>query len=89
MFRESPFGFNDGAAWHPEEAVSFADALLAYTRAGADITPWKDEIGSISVGKWADFVVLTGAVPTPMDNSFRALAVDQTFMAGRQVYPGP
>ena len=89
VFRESPFGFNDGAAWHPEEAVSFADALLAYTRAGADITPWKDEIGSISVGKWADFVVLTGAVPTPMDNSFRSLAVDQTFMAGRQVYPGP
>ena len=87
VFRESPFGFNDGKPWHPEEAVSFTDALHAYTQAGAGITPWKDEIGSISVGKWADFVVLTGTVPTPMDNRFRSLAIDRTFMAGRQVYP--
>jgi len=87
VFRESPFGFNDGKPWHPEEAVSFTDALHAYTQGGAGITPWKDEIGSISVGKWADFVVLTGTVPTPMDNRFRSLAIDRTFMAGRQVYP--
>lgn len=89
VFRESPFGFNDGEPWHPEQAVGFDDALLAYTQAGANMTPWKDEIGSISVGKWADFVVLDGVVPQPMDASFRDLAVDVTYFAGREIYAKP
>ncbi|WOJ97054.1 amidohydrolase [Congregibacter brevis] len=89
VFRESPFGFNEGMSWHPEESVKFDDALHAYTQAGADITPWKDEIGSISVGKWADFVVLSGKVPEPMNESFRSLVVDHTYFAGREVYKRP
>ena len=89
MFRVSPFGFNDGEPWHPEQSVNFAEALHAYTLAGASITPWKDEIGSISTGKWADFVVLDGTVPEPMDSSFRNLAVEKTYFAGREVYAKP
>lgn len=89
MFRESPFGFNDGKQWHPEQSVSFAEALHAYTQAGASLTPWKDQIGSITPGKWADFVVLDGRVPSPMNDSFRALAVDVTYFAGREVYSKP
>lgn len=86
MFRESPFGFNDGKPWHPEQSLSFVEALHAYTQAGADITPWKNQIGSITIGKWADFVILDGKVPVPADASFRALAVDATYFAGRNVY---
>lgn len=89
MFRVSPFGFNDGKPWHPEEAVTFEEALHAYTQAGANVTPWKDEIGSITVGKWADFVVLSGKVPQPMDIAFRDLVVDLTYFAGREVYRNP
>jgi predicted amidohydrolase YtcJ len=89
MFRESPFGFNGGKPWHPEEAVSFEEALHAYTQAGANITPWKDQIGSIATGKWADFVVLDGKVPEPMHERFRTLGVDATYFAGRQVYAKP
>ncbi|MEE4362128.1 MAG: amidohydrolase [Pseudomonadales bacterium] len=86
VFRESPFGFNDGKPWHPEQAVSFEEALHAYTQAGANITPWKDQIGSITPGKWADFVLLDGVVPAPMSAEFRKLAVARTFFAGREVY---
>lgn len=86
VFRESPFGFNDGKPWHPEQAVSFQEALTAYTQAGADMTPWKDEIGSIATGKWADFVILDGIVPQPMNESFRDLAVESTYFAGREVF---
>lgn len=87
IFRVSPFGFNDGKPFHPEQAVSFEEALTAYTRAGASITKWKDEIGSITVGKWADFVVLDGKVPAPMDEQiFRNLSVGKTYFAGREVY---
>lgn len=89
MFRESPFGFNNGKPWHPEQSVSFSEALHAYTQAGADVTPWKDQIGSITPGKWADFVILDGTVPAPIDESFRALAVDATYFAGHEVYTKP
>lgn len=89
MFRESPFGFNDGKPWHPEQSVSFVEALHAYTQAGADMTPWKNQIGSITTGKWADFVILDGKVPAPIDESFRSLAVDATYFAGREVYTKP
>jgi predicted amidohydrolase YtcJ len=86
VFRVSPFGFNDGEPWHPEQAVTFEEALHAYTRAGASITEWADDIGTISAGKWADFVVLAGKVPEPIDISFRNLIVDRTYFAGREVY---
>jgi len=89
MFRVSPFGFNDGKPWHPEQAVSFEEALQAYTLAGASITAWAEEIGSITPGKWADFVILDGTVPVPMDISFRNLVVDATYFAGREVYSKP
>ena len=89
VFRVSPFGFNDGKPWHPDQAVSFEQALTAYTQASANMTPWKDEIGSITQGKWADFVLLDGTVPQPLDESFKALAVDQTYFAGQSVYTKP
>jgi predicted amidohydrolase YtcJ len=89
MFRVSPFGFNDNKPWHPEQAVSFEEALHAYTQAGADMTRWKDQIGSITAGKWADFVVLDGTVPEPMDTGFRNLVVEHTYFAGREVYAKP
>lgn len=89
MFRVSPFGFHNGEPWHPEQAVTFEEALRAYTMAGASVTAWADEIGSITEGKWADFVVLDGKVPQPMDISFRNLVVEMTYFAGREVYAKP
>jgi predicted amidohydrolase YtcJ len=86
MFRQSPFGYHDGQSWHPEQAVTFAEALNAYTQAGANVTSWRDAIGSITVGKWADFVLLDGTVPEPMSAAFRDLSVSATYFAGREVY---
>ena len=86
MFRQSPFGYHDGQSWHPEQAVTFAEALHAYTQAGANVTSWRDAIGSITVGKWADFVLLDGTVPEPMSAAFRNLSVSATYFAGREVY---
>lgn len=86
VFRVSPFGFNDGKPYHPEQAVTFEEALTAYTQAGASITPWGDAVGSITTGKWADFVVLDGTVPSPMNETFRNITVDATYFAGRKVY---
>lgn len=86
MFRVSPFGFNNGLPFHPEQVLTFEEALYAYTQAGANLTPWKDQIGSVTAGKWADFVLLDGKVPSPMNEDFMNLTVQRTYFAGREVY---
>ena len=86
MFRTSPFGFQDGKPWYPDQALGFEEALKAYTQAPASMTAWAAEIGSITVGKWADFVLLDGRVPEPMTEEFRKLSVKATYFAGRAVY---
>lgn len=88
VFRESPFGLGNGS-WHPEQAVSFDQALFSYTQAGANMTPWGDQIGSISVGKWADFVIIDGTLPDPLDRSIRQRKVEATYLAGKEVYRKP
>lgn len=88
VFRESPFGLGTGP-WHPEQAVSFDKALFSYTQAGANMTPWGNQIGSISVGKWADFVVIDGSLPDPLDRSIRQRKVEATYLAGNEVYRKP
>ncbi|MEU7531184.1 amidohydrolase [Saccharothrix sp. NPDC042600] len=47
-----------GLAVGPDEAVSVAEALAAYTSGAAHACGVEDVLGSISVGKLADFVVL-------------------------------
>lgn len=88
VFRESPFGLGNGS-WHPEQAVSFDQALFSYTQAGANMTPWGSQIGSISVGKWADFVIIDGTLADPLDRSIRQRKVEATYLAGNQIYRKP
>ena len=79
--REKPSGGPPGG-WHPEQRVSWREALTAYTLAPAAASGWEDEIGSIEVGKWADFVVLSGPVPDPPDRSILDLRVVSTWLGG-------
>lgn len=89
LFRVSPFGFAGGAAWFPQQALTFDEALFAYTQAPANLTGWGKEIGSITPGKWADFVILSDTIPQPMTPAFRNLRIGATFFAGREVYAAP
>ena len=83
--RQKPAGGPPGG-WHPGQRVSWREALTAYTLAPAAAAGWDGEIGSIEVGKWADFVVLSGAVPDPPDPSILDLRVDSTWLGGAPTY---
>jgi len=85
VFRESPSGLYEGP-WYPQQALSFEQALYAYTQVGADLAGWGDQIGSISVGKWADFVVLDGALNDPVGRELKQRIVESTYLAGRKVF---
>jgi predicted amidohydrolase YtcJ len=75
-----------GPAWLPQEVVSLDAMLLAYTINGARLQLQEDNVGSITVGKAADLVVL--------DKNLRAIAVTDinttrvlhTFVEGVEVY---
>ena len=73
--------------WDVGNSLTFDEALYGYTQAGANMTSWADEIGSITVGKWADFVILDERLPANVDRSLEDRHVAATYLAGRRVYP--
>ncbi|SUZ73718.1 uncharacterized protein METZ01_LOCUS26572 [marine metagenome] len=85
VFRESPSGLFDGT-WYPDQAVTFEQALFAYTQAGATLSGWGDELGSITVGKWADFVLLDRTLGNPVGRELKQANVSATYFAGRLVF---
>jgi predicted amidohydrolase YtcJ len=75
-----------GPAWLPEEVVSLEAMLTAYTINGARLQLQEDEVGSITIGKAADLVVLDKdlrSIPPPDINTARVL---YTFVDGAEVY---
>ncbi len=83
--RRSPSA-GEGPAWIPEEQVSLAEILYAYTMGGAQAADMEDETGSITVGKYADLIVLDrdlfGIPPQEISDS----KVLFTMLEGRVVF---
>lgn len=73
--------------WDEGNTLTFDEALRGYTQEGANMTSWSDEIGSISVGKWADFVILDERLPDAVDRALENRQVTATYLAGRRVFP--
>ena len=73
--------------WDENNNLTFEEALYGYTQAGANVTSWADQIGSISIGKWADFVILDRKLPKEVGREIESAAVKATYLAGQQVYP--
>ena len=73
--------------WDEDNNLTFEEALYSYTQAGANVTSWADQIGSISIGKWADFVILDRKLPKEVGREIESAAVKATYLAGQQVYP--
>ena len=72
-----------------EEAISVQQALRAVTIDAAWQMGLEDRLGSIEVGKEADFVIL-GADPTAVPaSSIRSIPVLATFVSGRQIAGKP
>lgn len=80
--RKGPSGKVHG----PEEAVSRADAIRAYTAAGPYLS-WEEKTkGTIEPGKFADLVVLPIDPMTAPPEAILNMKVDMTFLAGKLVY---
>jgi predicted amidohydrolase YtcJ len=73
--------------WDEGNSLTFEEALYGYTQSGADRTAWANEIGSITVGKWADFVILDEKLPANIDRALENRQVTATYLAGQRVFP--
>ncbi|HET9221495.1 MAG TPA: amidohydrolase [Roseiflexaceae bacterium] len=78
-----------GVPLGPNQAITPAEALWAYTQAGAILSGDDHNRGSISSGKWADLAVLSGDPLTTPPDELLSLVVEQTYVAGQLAYERP
>jgi predicted amidohydrolase YtcJ len=78
-----------GAALGEKQAITAAEALWAYTQAGAILSGDEHNRGSITRGKWADLAVLSADPLTTPPDDLLGLVVEQTYVAGKLAYERP
>ena len=71
---------------HPEEALTRRQAIEFYTRNNAHLIFWEKEIGSLELGKRADFIVVDRDLLTCPDDDVKDTRVLQTWIEGRNVF---
>lgn len=81
---DSPSG---KGGWHPEEKLSVEQALRGFTVNGAYGWLKEKELGSIEVGKWADWVVVDRDVLGDASGMVLVnVEVRETWVGGRKVF---
>ncbi len=68
------------------EAISIKQALPIFTKNGAKSLGMENETGTISNGKWADFIVLNNSIETQSINEIANIKVQKTVWKGKTVY---
>ncbi|MEZ0367181.1 amidohydrolase [Mycobacterium sp. pUA109] len=78
-----------GRVLAPEERLDIDTAIRAQTLDAAWQLHLDTEIGSLETGKYADLVVLSASPRSTPPDQLRELAVEATFLMGRQTYGDP
>jgi predicted amidohydrolase YtcJ len=72
----------NGEQFFPEQAMGRMEALYSYTMGCAKAVFNENELGSLSVGKRADIVVLNANPLTLAENDLTSLEVEMTLVGG-------
>ena len=75
--------------WYPENRITVEAALRHYTKDAAYAAFMEQETGSLVVGHYADFVVLSADILTIPPSDLLKTRVLQTIIGGRQAYRRP
>lgn len=70
----------------PEQAISLSTALPIFTVNGARSLNMERETGSLTAGKWADFVILEEHLPDMQPEEIAAISPSATIWKGRTVF---
>ncbi len=75
-----------GAAWQPEETVDVETAVHAYTMGSAYANFLEEERGSLTVGKVADFVVLSRDILRVAPEEIPGTVAERVVVGGETVH---
>jgi predicted amidohydrolase YtcJ len=81
-------GKNPGG-WFPEQKITLAEAIEAYTMGSAYAEFRENEKGSLTTGKLADVVVLDADLFAIPPEKIKAARVITTILGGKIVYQAP
>jgi len=79
-------GTLDGKVWLPSHSLTVEEALRAYTVLPPKAIHQEHRLGTIGVGKLADFVILSEDLLTIPKMRIGEVEVDQTILGGKIVY---
>jgi len=83
--RQTIDGKNPGG-WYPEQKITAAEALKAYTADAAWAAFEENEKGALSAGKLADFVILSADPLSVPPDALENISVLTTVVGGRIVF---
>ena len=72
--------------WYPEERLTREETLAAFTKGGAFAAFQEDQLGSLSPGKHADFVVLSADIMTIPSPQILETRVETTVFGGDVIF---
>ena len=72
--------------WFPAQRLTREEALLGMTQWPAYASFMENEVGSLAVGKFADFVILDQDIMTVPAESILATRVLRTVLGGQTVF---
>ena len=76
-------GSPDPDGWHPEQRLTMAEAVRAFTLAAAETSGQADQQGSITPGKLADLTIINRDIFTIPSDELSTMAVEGTVINGR------
>ncbi|MGK0366076.1 MAG: putative amidohydrolase YtcJ, partial [Saprospiraceae bacterium] len=82
----SPFVGLQNAVTRVPQALSLADAIIGYTLNPAYVMRQEDKVGSLEVGKEADFIVLDKDITSVPSGEIGTTQVLETYLQGRRVF---
>lgn len=86
--RQDPSGQPPGG-WQPQQAISIAEAVRAFTTTAAYAGFAEDRIGSLTPGHFADFVILDRDIFNAGAADLRAAKAVETWIAGKRAWTAP
>lgn len=76
---------DEANGWYMDQALSVPQALKAMTLENAYGAFQEDSLGSLTAGKWADFIVLDANPFTTPSHQLKDIEVTETWVAGRKL----
>ncbi len=86
--RQDREGWPEGG-WYPEERMTHEEALACFTRDAAYAAGMEAEVGTLSPGKWADYLMLDRDFMLIPDGDIWRVEVLRTVIGGEVVYEAP